>query len=99
MSLTSHQTRYLRSIAHALKPVVMVGSKGITDALLAELDSALAAHELIKVSIASDDREERREITDALSKASGAEIVQLIGRTSVLYRPAQPARIILPKKA
>ncbi|ALG68690.1 ribosome assembly RNA-binding protein YhbY [Beggiatoa leptomitoformis] len=99
MSLTTHQTRYLRSLAHALKPVVMIGNKGITDSLLAELDNALNFHELIKVSIASDDREARREVTQALCEASGAETVQLIGRISVLYRPAQPARIVLPKKA
>jgi len=59
MSLTSSQKRYLRGLAHNLKPVIMVGNKGISDALLAEFSIALDDHELIKVKLAGDDREER----------------------------------------
>ncbi|OQY49402.1 MAG: RNA-binding protein, partial [Candidatus Parabeggiatoa sp. nov. 2] len=66
------QIRHLRSLAHHLKPVVMIGGKGITDNLLAELKRALEDHELIKVSIAGADKKERRALTEELCQASGA---------------------------
>ena len=55
--LNANQKRYLRGCAHDLKPVILVGQKGITDALLKELDLALAHHELVKVRLADDDRD------------------------------------------
>jgi RNA-binding protein len=88
MTLANQQIRTLRSRAHHLKPVVRVGDKGITDNLLVELNRALEDHELIKVNIAGAEREERRALTAALCQASGAELVQMIGRISVLYRPS-----------
>ena len=72
MTLTNPQIRHLRSLAHHLKPVVMIGGKGITDNLLAELKRTLEDHELIKVSIAGADKEERRALTEELCQASGA---------------------------
>lgn len=87
MLLTPHQVRTFRSRAHHLKPVVMVGEKGITDNLLAELNRALEDHELIKVSIAGAERADRRLMTEELCQTTGAQLVQLIGRISVLYRP------------
>lgn len=95
MPLSKAQTRHLRALAHSLKPVVMVGEKGVSEALLAELDQALEAHELIKVSIAAE-RDERRAYTDALCSNSGAELIQIIGRISILYRPAKKPRLQLP---
>jgi len=89
MPLASHQIRHLRSLAHPLKPVIMVGGKGLTDNLLAELERALEDHELIKISIAGAEREERRLLTEELCQVSGAQLVQIIGRISVLYRPSQ----------
>jgi len=86
MPLTSQQIRALRAQAHNLNPVVMVGGKGLSENLLAELDRALIDHELIKVAIAGGDRDERRQITEELCRASSAELVQMIGRISVLYR-------------
>jgi RNA-binding protein len=86
MPLTPQQIRDFRGQAHHLKPIVMVGGKGLSDSLLAELDRALNDHELIKVTIAGAEREERRQITEELCRASSAEVVQIIGRISVLYR-------------
>jgi RNA-binding protein len=98
MSLKPNQVRYLRGLAHTLKPVVLVGAKGETPALLAELESALTHHELVKLKIASDDRAERVRLTEVLAARSGADLVQRIGKTVCLYRrnPDQP-HIELPR--
>jgi RNA-binding protein len=95
MSLNAQQARYLRAQAHHLKPVVMVGGKGISEGLLNELDVSLTTHELLKVSIAAD-KENRKLAAQELCRASGAELVQLIGNIAILYRPAPQPRIVLP---
>ena len=99
MQLSANQKRYLRGIAHGLDPVVMVGQKGVTPALLKELDGALAHHELVKVKLADADREDRAETIEALRDASNATLVQTIGRTACFFRrnPKEP-RIELPRK-
>lgn len=86
MPLTNSQTRYLRGLAHSLKPVVMIGGKGVTDAVVAELAQTLADHELVKVSIAGDDRDARAAAIDALAARAGADVVQKIGKVVVLYK-------------
>lgn len=78
--------RQLRRIAHHLDPVVLVGEQGISDAVVAETERALADHELIKVKVHAGDREVRRELAEALAAATGAAIVQSIGKVSVLFR-------------
>ncbi len=97
MALNNQQVRHLRGLAHHLKPVLMVGEKGLTDGLLAELELVLETHELIKVTIASTEREERHLLSAELCRRSGAELVQMIGKISVLYRPAKKPRLLLPK--
>jgi RNA-binding protein len=85
--LTSEQRRSLRARAHPLKPVVLLGAAGFTDAVLREIDRALAAHELVKVKVPDDDRELREHVfTEAAEKLSAAK-VQSIGKTIVLFRP------------
>jgi RNA-binding protein len=95
MNLTNKQRSHLRSLAHHLKPVVMVGDKGITENLLAELDRALEAHELIKVSISGADKKQRRTLSEELCQNGTAELVQMIGHITVLYRPAQEPKIVI----
>jgi RNA-binding protein len=85
MPLTAAQKSYLRSRAHHLKPVVMVGQHGLNENIFTEIGIALDAHELIKVKIAAD-RDERAKITQAILENSGAELVQTIGQMSVIYR-------------
>jgi RNA-binding protein len=99
MQLSSNQKRYLRGIAHGLDPVIMVGQKGVTPALLKELDGALAHHELVKVKLADADREDRAETIEVLREASHAALVQTIGRIACFFRrnPQQP-KIELPRK-
>lgn len=77
--------RKYRSIAHHLKPVVLLGDQGLTDGVIAETDRALSDHELIKVRISSD-RGERVTQQQQLQERCGAEVVQSIGRTLVLFR-------------
>jgi RNA-binding protein len=89
MSLSPEQRRAYRAIAHDLKPVIIVGDKGLSEGLQEELERALNDHELIKVKVASPDREARREIIEGLCRASGAELVQTIGKIAVLLRRAR----------
>jgi RNA-binding protein len=84
--LTTSQKRYLRGLAHDLKPVILVGQKGVTPSLLAELDAALSFHELIKVKLADDDRESRRESIEQIRTSSSAEVIQTIGKVACFYR-------------
>jgi|SRR5882724_8148514 len=98
MRLTPSQKRYLRGLAHALSPVVMTGNKGVTAAVINEFSIALDHHELVKAKLGSDDRQERAAQIDALTAASGAEVVQRIGRVACFYRRnAKQPRLALPK--
>ncbi|HEU4774571.1 MAG TPA: ribosome assembly RNA-binding protein YhbY [Lysobacter sp.] len=96
--LTSAQTRFLRGQAHDLKAMLQVGGKGITDALVAEVEQALEIHELIKIKVGAGDRETRDAMIDELATRAQAALVQRIGHTAVLYRPSQDKRqIVLPR--
>ncbi|MAL97246.1 ribosome assembly RNA-binding protein YhbY [Hydrocarboniclastica marina] len=86
MSLSSAQRREYRAIAHHLKPVVTLGDKGLSEGVRDEIERALNDHELIKVKVAGGEKEARTEQADALCQATGAELVQLIGRVAVLLR-------------
>ena len=86
MSLDNKKKRDLKSQAHHLKVVIQVGQHGVSENLIAETDNALNTHELIKVQIQSDDRDERLEAAKLLATKTGAELVQKIGKVFVLYR-------------
>jgi RNA-binding protein len=91
MSLTGKQRRHLRALAHSLRPIVQVGKEGVTEALIAAVDRALADHELIKVKLGENADVERHDAADALAAATHAEVAQVLGHTLVLYR-ADPER-------
>ena len=95
LTLTSTQRSALRAQAHELSPVVMIGDAGLTDAIIAETDRALSAHELIKVRVFSDEKEKRTTYAQTLCEKLNAGLVQHIGKLLVLYRPESAA----PKKA
>ncbi len=96
--LTAAQTRFLRGQAHDLKAIVQVGGKGVTDALLAEIDGALEHHELIKVKVTGEDRDARDAMIDRIAERTEAALVQRIGHTAILYRPSKDRRqIVLPR--
>ena len=97
-TLTAAQNRFLRGQAHGLKAMLQVGGKGLTDAVVAEVDTALEHHELIKVKVASDDRDARDAMIGDLAQRAGAALVQRIGHVAVLYRPSKDHRqIVLPR--
>ena len=93
MNLSTKQKQHLKGLAHPLKPVVMLGGNGLTEGVLAEIELALEHHELIKVKIASEDRETKQLIV----RETKACNVQVIGNTLVLYRPAKERKITLPR--
>ncbi|QNK01778.1 ribosome assembly RNA-binding protein YhbY [Dyella telluris] len=86
MALSPSQRRYLRSLAHDLNPVILMGAKGATEAVLKELDLALSHHELVKVKLSGGDKDERQEQIDYLIEGTRAESVQQIGHIVVLFR-------------
>ena len=76
----------LRAKAHSLKPVIMIGQSGLTEAVLSEIELALDNHELIKVKIQSDDRDLRNQIGTEICLKTEAEFIQSIGKIIVIYR-------------
>ena len=97
-ALTAAQTRFLRGQAHDLRAMLQAGAKGVSEALVAEVDLALEQHELIKVKVAGQERESRDAMIDDLAARTDAVLVQRIGHTAVLYRPSKDKRrIVLPR--
>jgi RNA-binding protein len=97
MSLTEKQRKHLRRLAHPLNPVVMLGNAGLTDGVVNELDLALKAHELVKVSARLGDRDARDQALEQLAARTTSEIVQRIGNVGVFYRARPELRkIVLP---
>ncbi len=92
MAITGKQRRALRALAHPLKPVVIVGRRGITDGVVKQVDDALTTHELIKVRIGSECPVDRDEAAAALGPRTRCEIAGAIGRVLILYRahPEKP---------
>jgi RNA-binding protein len=97
MNLNKKQIQYLKGVAHPLKPVVMLGNNGLTEAVIAEIDYSLNHHELIKVKIPTDNRETKGLIVDAICRETNATKVQLIGKTLVIYRQSEEKKISIPK--
>ena len=78
MPLTTKAKQQLKAKAHKLKPVIMIGHHGLTDAVNKEIDRALNDHQLIKIRIQTSDRALRRELFEQLCKANQAELIQTI---------------------
>ena len=97
MSLNKKQIQHLRGVAHPLKPVVLLGNNGLTEAVVAEIDYALNHHELIKVKIPTDDKETKALIVEAICRETKSIQVQVIGKTLVIYRKSEENKIRIPK--
>ncbi|MCF6205046.1 MAG: ribosome assembly RNA-binding protein YhbY [Methylococcaceae bacterium] len=80
--------KQLKSQAHLLKPVVIIGQSGLTKSVLEEIEVTLNTHELIKIKIRAE-KEDRIQITAKIIEASQAKLVQSIGQIIVIYRPNQ----------
>jgi RNA-binding protein len=86
--LTGARKRYLKGLAHSLKPVVFVGSRGITESVLQSTDEALLRHELIKVKLIDfKERDRKAALVNALASDIDASLVGVIGHVAILYRP------------
>jgi RNA-binding protein len=98
--LTSHQNKYLRSLAHGLKPIVLVGKNGLTTEVIASVIAALETHELIKVKfIEHKEKEQKNELVDAICRQTRCFRAGMIGHTAILFRQASKVsrrKIILP---
>ncbi len=87
LTLTGGQKKYLRGLAHSLKPLVRIGKSGLTDSVLANLDQALESHELVKVKL-SDSKEHRRDLSQQIDARLGSVQVGAIGHVAIFYRPS-----------
>jgi len=96
-TLSNKQIRHLRSLAHELKPVVIIGDKGLTPSVLEEIKSALDTHELIKVKVRADERDEREQMIASITQKTGASKVQRVGHMVTLFKRNKEAKIAIPK--
>jgi RNA-binding protein len=97
MQLTEKQRRHLKGLAHPLKPVILMGNAGLTEAVVAETSRALETHELIKVRLPGLDREERDAALESLAERTGSAFVTRIGHVAVLFRQREKvSRYVLP---
>jgi RNA-binding protein len=97
--LTSKQRAHLRSLAHALDPVVRVGKDGLTEAVIAAAEEAFNTRELLKARVLDAAGEDVRDVAHALAEQlDDVQVVQVIGHVAILYRPDLDApQIELPR--
>lgn len=86
-ALSPRERAHLKARAHALEPVVHVGNAGVSETVVAEVERALTAHELIKVKVGVDDRDQRVAIGEQLSARTDATVVHRVGKIVILWRP------------
>jgi RNA-binding protein len=97
MRLSHSQKKFLRDLGHKLKPVIMIGDAGVSEALLREFEATISHHELVKVRIRAADRLERDRMIEQLCQHAAAVLVSRVGNTALVYRPnADNRRIHLP---
>jgi RNA-binding protein len=100
--LTGHQKKYLRGLAHHIKPVVFIGQKGITALLVRAIDEALDSHELIKIKfIEFKEKETKHDLCLILEGQLDCELAGIVGHTALFYRQhrkKKKRKIILPQR-
>ena len=99
MKLSNKQKKFLKARAHSLKPVVMVGAKGLSPTVYEEIDLGLNHHELIKIKLPALEKSDKNSLLDSLCKTSNATLVGLIGRIAILFRqnPQDKTKFELPR--
>ncbi|MFS8651798.1 MAG: ribosome assembly RNA-binding protein YhbY [Caldibacillus sp.] len=96
--LTGKQKRFLRAKAHHLEPIFQVGKGGVNENMIKQINDALEARELIKVSVLQNAEDDKKTIADKLVSGTNAELVQIIGNVIVLYKESrEKKRIVLPE--
>jgi RNA-binding protein len=97
MELSEKQKKYLRRLAHPLRPIVLLGNAGLTDGIVKEFDRALTDHELVKVSARIASRAARNAALATLASRTCAELVQRVGHVGLFYRRRQSLpKILIP---
>jgi RNA-binding protein len=97
MALSTKDKQHLKGRAHKLKPVVMVGNNGVTEAVTKEVNRALDDHELIKIRVQTEDRELRQQLFEAIRDAAEAELIQKIGSIGVYFRASKKEEVVVKK--
>ncbi len=87
MTLSDRQIKRLRKLGHNLKPYILIGDKGLTEAVTAECETTLTHHELIKVRARGHDKAAREQVFNKLCEQMGAQLIQQVGMTALIYRP------------
>ena len=96
LKLTGKQNRFLRGQGHGLRPFVMIGKQHLNEEVIKATNEALDTHELIKVRIQEGCLTDRKTVAAELANETCAAVVQIIGHTFLLYRPAEEPTITLP---
>jgi len=100
--LKGYQKKYLKGLAHSMKPVAYVGQKGLSSPVSQAIDESLAAHELIKVKFVDfKEKDQKEEIADAIEQETASELVGMIGHIAIFYREQpdpEKRRIEIPKR-
>ena len=99
--LTGSQAKYLRGLAHGFKPIVFIGQKGITDALVESVELALNRHELIKIKFVDfKEKKQKKEMATAIGEKTGCLVAGIIGHVAILYKEhvdPEKRKIVLPE--
>ena len=95
--LSNAQIKFLKGMAHDLNPVVMIGDKGLTPSVMDEITIALDSHELIKINIRADDREQKKKIIEKVLNKTQAAKVQTIGGKLIIFKHSKDKKIAIPK--
>lgn len=96
MELTGKQIRHLRGLGHHLEPVVRIGKEQLSEKIVRSTNEALETHELIKVKLQEGCDLDRREVAAGLAEKTGASVVQVLGKTILLFRRAEKEKITFP---
>lgn len=96
MKINGKQKRFLRGLGHHLDPIIMLGKAGLSESIVDKTSEALDAHELIKLKVQDGCDIDRKVIADQLAKVTHAQLVQVLGRTFLLYRKSEESKITLP---
>lgn len=99
--LTTRQRQYLKGLAHSMHPLVQIGKEGLTPRIIETVENELAHHELIKIKIGNNSGLEKHDTSERIARESDSTLVQLIGKTIILFKPnpkrSKEKRIRLPK--
>ncbi len=99
IKLTNNQKKFLRSYGHNLTPVVIIGQHGLSESVLAELKITMTKHELLKIKIRTQNKDNKQKIIDEIITFTQAYLVQVIGNILMIYHAFDEApRIILPRR-